>query len=117
MKNRVCTKTFRCTASESQELLLEAEKNHISESEYIRRQVFGKSKPRLPPSIEELLKKMNYLNLRIGTNINQTMRFCNSRKYITKTDYQNLVDELKALDEQYERIYELLEGALKHGSD
>lgn len=115
MKTRTVTKTFRCTPGEAQELAAGAGKFHVSESEYIRSRVLKKSQPRLPPETEGLLEEMNYLNLKIGTNINQTMRYCNTKKYITKNDYQKLAAELRKLDEQYERIYGLLEEAVKNG--
>ncbi|EET62424.1 hypothetical protein BRYFOR_05459 [Marvinbryantia formatexigens DSM 14469] len=115
MKMRTVTKTFRCTPGEAEELAAGAGKFRVSESEYIRGRVFKKAQPRLPPEIVGLLEEMNYLNLKIGTNINQTMRYCNTKKYITKNDYQKLAVELRKLDEQYERIYRLLEEAVKNG--
>ncbi|MCC8102224.1 MAG: MobC family plasmid mobilization relaxosome protein [Clostridiales bacterium] len=100
MANKTVWKAFRCTDEEAAELSRQAEKNRLSESEYIRRKVFM-----LPQETNLLLQELKHYDLKIGNNINQVVRSCNSKKFISSYDYQKLVEYLEKLDEKY---YELI---------
>lgn len=100
MANKTVWKAFHCTDEEAAELSRQAEKNRLSESEYIRRKVFM-----LPQETNLLLQELKHYDLKIGNNINQVVRSCNSKKFISSYDYQKLVEYLEKLDEKY---YELI---------
>lgn len=112
-----CKKEFRCTFEEAQYISMRAEKMKMSESAYMRYQLAEAEKRavRLPEEITVLLKEMNYQNIKIGTNINQIVRSCNSKKFITKEDYRKLIDHLAAIDEQCAGIAAQIKEVLKNG--
>lgn len=108
MQNRKIVKTFRCTEEEAGKLQEFSKKEHLTEAEYIRRKILKNEISMLPAETAAELKKLKYYNLKIGTNINQIVRSCNSKKFITREDYRGLVDLLAKLDETYEKIYEAI---------
>lgn len=91
---RIC---FRCS-TEERDFILERSENFQSVSEFIRIMIFEKCENRFfDGKVNDLLRKLDWDNVKIGTNINQVVKGCNSRKYISKTDldeilkYQNLL--------------------------
>ena len=74
-------------------------------------------KIRIPPEVNTLLQKLKYYDLKIGTNINQVVRSCNSKRFITQNDYQMLVNYLTQIDRKYQEILEQLQEVLRYGSD
>ena len=108
LEKKEVAKSFRCTAAEAEMLRQKAEKMKIAESEYIRREVFKNRKVRLPADVKELLKDLKYQNLKIGNNINQVVRSCNSKKHVTRSDYKAIVDEMIKLEDAYDKIYQKL---------
>lgn len=115
MKRLECKKDFRCTYDEAKQIAAQAEKMKISESQYMRYKILEKGKRRIPPEIEELLQELKFYDLKIGTNINQIVRSCNSKKFITKKDYEMLLENLTALNDKYSQIIQLLKEALMCG--
>lgn len=109
MQHKNCVKTFRCTQEEAKWIAEKAEKNKMNESAYIRSKIFQKERFLIPAEATELLKKLNYYGLKIGTNINQVVRSCNSKKFITKEDYQLLAKYLEQINRTYLRICENIE--------
>jgi len=99
MANKTVWKAFRCTDEEAAELSRQAEKNRLSESEYIRRKIFM-----LPQETNLLLQELKHYDLKIGTNINQIVRSCNSKKFVSSYDYQKLAEYLEKLDEKYYEV-------------
>lgn len=109
MSRKEYRKEFRCTFEEAKEIAEAAEKMKMTESAYMRYRVLKKEKlQRLPGEIEDQLKELKYQTLKIGTNINQVVRSCNSKKFITKEDYRKLVDYLVRLDEKYSDMVSIL---------
>ncbi|MCC8051902.1 MAG: MobC family plasmid mobilization relaxosome protein [Clostridiales bacterium] len=105
MANRTVIKMFRCTPSEAEEITRMAAENKISESDFIRKKIFW-----LSPDTDELLTKLEHYDLKIGTNINQIVRSCNSKKFITNQDYKELVRLLENLvEKRYEVIRQMKE--------
>lgn len=116
-KTKTAWKDFRCNEAEAKELARCAEENKISESEYIRRKVFEPAGQRFPPSVNELLQELKHYNLKTGNNINQIVRSCNSKKFITRADYQMLVDYLEKVDGKYREVVEALKKIQGQGTD
>ncbi|MCC8106063.1 MAG: MobC family plasmid mobilization relaxosome protein [Clostridiales bacterium] len=94
MANRTVSKIFRCTPEEAQEIARMAEENNLSEADFIRKKIF-----RLSPETDQLLQELEYYDVKIGNNINQIVRSCNSKKFITTQDYRELVQLLEKLVE------------------
>ncbi len=82
------------TKEESDWIREQAEKNKISCAEYIRRKVLW-----LPPEIHAELEELNYQVRKIGVNINQIARSCNSRKFVTSGDYRDIIGYLGGIDQ------------------
>lgn len=101
---RDCTKYFRCSRKESEEISKEAEAMKMTESAYMRYRILKTAKPRLPPEVTTLLEELKYYDLKIGININQIVRSCNSKKFITEKDYLALTKNLELLNEKYDAI-------------
>ena len=108
MEKKEVAKSFRCTVAEAKMLRQRAEEMRIAESEYIRREVFKNRKARLPADVKRLLEDRKYQNLKIGNNINQVVRSCNSKKHVTRADYESIVDEMIKLEDAYDKIYQKL---------
>ncbi len=104
MGHMECVKNFRCTFDEAKLISENAEKMKMTESTYMRYKILEKDKERLPPQVNELLQELKYYDLKIGTNINQIVRSCNSKKFITRLDYQMLVQYLTQIGEKYEAV-------------
>ena len=81
----------------------------MTESGYMRRKLFYGSQPRLPPETNEMLQRLIEQERRVGININQVVRSCNSKRFITKEDYQLLVKYLEEIRRSYQQFYQQLE--------
>ncbi|MCD8012534.1 MAG: MobC family plasmid mobilization relaxosome protein [Lachnospiraceae bacterium] len=103
MANRTVWKAFRCTEDEAAKIAEQAERNGLSESDYMRRKIF-----QLPPETNQLLVELKNSILKIGTNINQVVRSCNSRRFITNMDYRELAEYLEKIDRKYYETVQLL---------
>lgn len=104
MANRTVWKAFRCTEEEAAKIAEQAERNGLSESDYMRRKIF-----QLPPESSLALQELKSSVLKIGTNINQVVRSCNSRRFITNMDYQKLLELLEKIDWKYYETVQLLQ--------
>ncbi|MFQ6866235.1 plasmid mobilization protein [Blautia sp.] len=90
---------FRCTEAEKKEIMEAAKKCGLPSSEFLRRKVFQKSEKDLAASIqiEKMLKDLDWKLSKIGVNINQIARMCNSKKFVSRAEgeeikkYMNLV--------------------------
>lgn len=111
---RNCKKTFRCNLEEAWKLEHWAQKNHMTESEIIRRKVFKGEMSGAYDKILSLLEELEEQIRRIGVNINQIARNCNSKKYVGDWDYMKLVNELNLLDGKIDEISRRIKGEL-HG--
>ena len=115
MPQKNSVKKFRCTEEEVKFLEEKSAEKNISVSEYIRKKVFQNERFLIPAAVFDLLKKLNYYNLKIGTNINQVVRSCNSKKFITKEDYQLLVQYLEQMNGVYLQICKEIEQIVAAG--
>lgn len=113
-EKRVVRKTFRLTPEEAEKLSLDAACERMSESKYIRFKVFGQDRRRIPGEVMEKLEELNYLNRKIGTNINQVAHLCNAKKQVADFDYRNLLKNQIELEKKTDEIFKFLkEGFLK----
>ena len=81
----------------------------MAESGYMRRRLFYGSQPRLPPETNAMLQRLTEQERRVGININQVVRSCNSKRFITREDYQLLVKYLEEIRRSYQQFYQQLE--------
>lgn len=110
--SKTIIKTFRCSEEESALLLEAAEKNYKSISDYIRMCLFdseANQNQKLPAELTKILCDLRWEVNKIGTNINQVVRACNSKKYVTKEDVANLIRYLNLVNYQLESICEKIE--------
>ena len=80
---RTVLKAVRVTEEEAMQLERQAEEYRMTESGYMRRKLFYGSQPRLPPETDEMLRRLTEQERRVGININQVVRSCNSKRFIT----------------------------------
>ena len=106
---RTVLKAVRVTEEEAMQLARQAEEYQMTESGYMRRKLFYGSQPRLPPETNEMLQRLIEQERRVGININQVVRSCNSKRFITKEDYQLLVKYLEEIRRSYQQFYQQLE--------
>ena len=116
MANLICKKEFRCTKEEAEYIAACAERLQMTESNYMRYRLRQQEKIRMPPEVNTLLQELKYYDLKIGTNINQVVRSCNSKRFIAKTDYQLLVDYLTQIDRKYQETLAYLREVLGNGN-
>ena len=81
---RTVLKAVRVTEEEAMQLARQAEQYRMTESGYMRRRLFYGSQPRLPPETNAMLQRLTEQERRVGININQVVRSCNSKRFITK---------------------------------
>ena len=117
MARLTCKKEFRCTAEEAAWIEKCARQMDMTESTYMRYRLREKQKIRMPPDIKNLLQELKYYDLKIGTNINQIVRSCNSKRFITQADYQKLVEYLTLIDRKYQETLDKLQEVLDYGGD
>ena len=106
---RTVLKAVRVTEEEAMQLARQAEEYQMTESGYMRRKLFYGSQPRLPPETNAMLQRLTEQERRVGININQVVRSCNSKRFITKEDYQLLVKYLEEIRRSYQQFYQQLE--------
>lgn len=117
MARLVCKKEFRCTAEEAAWIERCARQMNMTESNYMRYRLSERQKIRMPSEVNNLLQELKYYDLKIGTNINQIVRSCNSKRFITQNDYQMLVEYLTQIDRKYQETLDRLQEVLRYGSD
>ena len=106
---RTVLKAVRVTEEEAMQLARQAEQYRMTESGYMRRRLCYGSQPRLPPETKAMLQRLTEQERRVGININQVVRSCNSKRFITKEDYQLLVKYLEEIRRSYQQFYQQLE--------
>lgn len=106
---RTVLKAVRVTEEEAMQLARQAEQHRMTESGYMRRRLFYGSQPRLPPETNAMLRRLTEQERRVGININQVVRSCNSKRFITREDYQLLVKYLEEIRRSYQQFYQQLE--------
>ena len=88
---------FRCTPEENREISRRAEQEKKSISAYVRDAALNRNIPKLDEKTNGLLRELTANELKIGNNINQAVRLCNSKKLVSREDYEKLVQYLKEL--------------------
>ena len=88
---------FRCSAEENQEISRRAEQEKKSISAYVRDAALNRNIPKLDEKSNGLLRELITNELKIGTNINQVVRLCNSKKLVSKSDYKKLLQYLEEI--------------------
>jgi len=102
-----CKKSFRCTQKEGDFIKRQVESYGVSESEYIRMMVFEKSASKLfDPEVIQLLRKLEWDNLKIGTNINQVAKSCNSKRFVSGEDVKRIHQNQNLLNHKYDLMIE-----------
>ena len=109
MEKRTITKLFRCTEAESEEIRRRAEQERKSQSAYLRDAALGRKLPRFDKTTEELLHNLQENELKIGVNVNQAVRLCNSKKLVSRGDYERLTGYLNDLMELRLGLIRILE--------
>lgn len=103
--------SFRCTSEEKDSLYMQAKlQGYQALSNYIRKQLFhpGSNERIFDAEIAKILRDMEYNNLKVGVNINQIARVCNSKKYVAQQDLEDLKKELNLLHHNYRELHSLL---------
>lgn len=88
----------------------EAEKERQNLSVFIRRKVLKSSRPQVPGEVMEQLRELNYLNRKLGNNVNQIAHICNARQEVTVFDYENVIRIMQKLEKKTDQIYEFFKG-------
>ena len=92
--------SFWLTENEQKQMKKMIYLTHHTQSDFIRRAIFGiKIYPKMPENFYDLLKEIN----RIGINVNQIAKLANSNGYVT-------CEQINALDKKLDEIIELVRG-------
>ena len=100
MEKLTVIRHFRCSEAENKEIARRAEAERKSQSAYIRDAVLDRAEPSLPGEAVKALQELTYNELKIGTNINQAVRLCNSKKFVSSQDYRRLTNYLQMIMNQ-----------------
>ena len=106
---RTVLKAVRVTEEEAMQLARQAEEYRMTESGYMRRRLFYGSQPRLPPETNAMLQRLTEQERRVGININQVVRSCNSKRFITREDYQLHCEVFRRDPPKLPAVYQQLE--------
>ena len=104
MEKYTVTSHFRCTAQESEEIRKRAENEKKSTSAYLRDAALNRNVPEVDEKTREILKGLADNELKIGVNINQAVRICNTNKNVSREDYEKLTQMLVRILEYRKRI-------------
>lgn len=105
LEKKTYKKSFRCTEDENNFILTQANSFHSSESEFMRMMIFEKSRNKFfDPDILEQVKRLEYSNLKIGNNINQIVKSCNSKKFVLDEDVAELIKFLNLINYKYDLL-------------
>ena len=99
---------FRCTPEENEKIEALAAKEHKAKSAYLRDAALTRNLPKLNPETMKLLKQFQDNELKIGVNINQAVRLCNSKKNVSRQDYELLTEMLLRILEYRRQLNDLL---------
>lgn len=106
--NKTVLVSFRLNNEEREALQKKADERKLELSSYIREKIFTPDK-RLPVEIEALLKDLKYNDIKIGTNINQVAKVCNSKQYASKEDYKKLMELHEELNRKRGEMVRILQ--------
>ena len=109
MEKKEVTRHFRCTKEESGMIDEKAAMERKSASAYIRDAALARAIPKVDPETAMLLKQIQDNELKIGVNINQAVRLCNSKKHVSSQDYEILTGMLIRIMEYRKKVYEAIE--------
>lgn len=101
--------SFRITKEEKEKLTQAAKRYQVGKSEYIRMMVFAEDENLIDPEISQALREMNWEINKIGTNINQVVRACNTKKYVAKKDFSELEKYLNLISYTIQSGFEKLQ--------
>ena len=96
-KNRTIRFTVRVNEKEAKWLKEAAWREKRSVADYIRSRAISNELPRIPASVEELLKELNYQINKVGININQLVRNYHINGYQTSYEKKKLEEDLQEL--------------------
>ena len=99
---------FRCTPDENEQIEALAAKEHKAKSAYLRDAALNRNIPKLNSETIKILKQFQENELKIGVNINQAVRLCNSKRNVSRQDYELLTDMLLRILEYRKRLNDLL---------
>ena len=103
-KTRTMRKEIRLSETEIKRIESDAKEKGMNFSQYIR--YLAKNKPKEHPDVIKLFKELiNEIN-RIGTNINQIARNCNSGIY-TYEDKRRLLAYMKSINFKLKEVIDL----------
>ena len=107
--NQTVTKHFRCTPEEGRLIDEKAKEEHKTTSRYVRDAALTRNILRIPQKAQNVLEELRSNELKIGTNINQVARLCNTKGYVSRDDYVELRGFLVKLMTQRRDIIHVLE--------
>ena len=99
---------FRCTPEENEKNEALAAKEHKAKSAYLRDAALTRNIPKISPEAAGILKEFQENELKIGVNINQAVRLCNSKKNVSRQDYEKLTEMLLRILEYRKQLNDLL---------
>ena len=108
MEKYIVTRHFRCTKEESDLINERAAKERKSRSAYLRDAALSRNEPKVDEKVAQILKQFQENELKIGVNINQAVRICNSKKNVSREDYEKLTGMLLQIMEYRKRMNDVL---------
>lgn len=98
---------FRCTEQEKKVILQQAKDCNKSISEYMRILLFEKKGAENIKAISEaneLIHKLDWNLAKIGTNINQIAKQCNSKRFASSKDIEEVKKYMTLLSELFNEL-------------
>lgn len=108
MEKYIVTRHFRCTKEESDKINDLAAKERKSRSAYLRDAALNRNVPKVDERVAKILKQFQENELKIGVNINQAVRLCNSKKHVSRQDYEQLTSMLLQIMDYRKKMNDIL---------
>ncbi|MBR3039103.1 MAG: MobC family plasmid mobilization relaxosome protein [Lachnospiraceae bacterium] len=103
---------FRCEEEDYSSLVKSAESLGMTISEYCRSRLFEPDKVLFRASEKKDIQNLVYEINKIGTNINQIVRSCHSKNWISESEIEKLISELKKVEKAENEIMNIVMGKM-----
>lgn len=102
MAIRNCRFELRLSQEELDDLTKKADRAGISKADFVRKTVKGKTIKEAPPAdVPLLIREVR----RVGSNMDQILRFVNARSYLHIPELQRALEENRKVETMLNRVY------------
>ena len=103
---------FRCEEDDYSSLVKSADNLGLTISEYCRSRLFEPDKVLFRATEKKDIQRLVYEINKIGTNINQIVRSCHSKNWISENEIEKLISQLREVENTENEIMNIVMGKM-----